>query len=99
MPHRARPRPSWVVPVTIGWVSFVAAGVAEMLFFASFDPQVLTASATFPFELSRLGAYSLGFVLFWALAAASASAVVWLLHAEPHRSDVADALEGDEPGT
>jgi hypothetical protein len=97
MPHRARPRPRWVVPVTIGWVSFVAAGVAEMLFFASFDPQVLTSAATFPFELSRLGAYTLGFVLFWALAAAAASAVVWLLRAEPHRSDAADALEGDEP--
>ena len=97
MPHRARPRPAWVVPVTIGWVSFVAAGVAEMLFFASFDPQVLTAAATFPFELSRLGAYTLGFVLFWALAAAAASAALWMLRADPHRSDATDALEGDEP--
>jgi hypothetical protein len=98
MPHRARPRPAWVVPVTIGWTSFVAAGVAEVLFFATFDPHLLLDAATFPFELTRLGAYTLGFVLFWILAAAAASAAVWMLRAEPHRSDAIDALEGDEPG-
>jgi hypothetical protein len=96
MPHRSRPRPRWVVPVTIGWTSFVAAGVAETVFFATFDPQVLTASATFPFELSRLGAYTLGFVLFWVLAAASATTAVWLLAADPQRSTEAD--DGDERG-
>lgn len=95
MPHRSRPRPRWVVPVTIGWVSFVAAGVAEVVFFATFDPQVLTASATFPFELSRSGAYTLGFVLFWILAAASASAAVWLLGADPQLST---AAADDDPG-
>lgn len=94
MPHRSRPRPRWVAPVTIGWTSFVAAGVAEMLFFAAFDPQVLTASATFPFELSRSATYTLGFALFWALAAASATVAVWLLAADPQRSTAADDAEG-----
>jgi len=100
MPHRSRPRPRWVVPITIGWVAFVAAGVAEAVFFATFDPEVLTASATFPFELSRLGAYTLGFVLFWLLAAASATAAHWLLAADPQRSPHAsdDEDEGAAPG-
>lgn len=98
MPHRSRPRPRWVIPVTIGWVSFVAAGVAETVFFATFDPQVLTASATFPFELSRLGAYTLGLVLFWALAAASATAAVWLLGADPQRSTAVADDDGAAPG-
>ena len=98
MPHRIRPRPAWVVPVTIGWTSFVAAGAADVLFFATFDPEQLADAATFPFELSRLGAYTLGFVLFWALAAIASSAALWLLHAEPHRSDAIDALEDDGPG-
>lgn len=98
MPHRSRPRPRWVVPVTIGWVSFVAAGVGETVFFATFDPQVLTASATFPFELSRIGAYTLGFVLFWVLAAASAAAAVWLLGADPQRSTAAEDDDGAAPG-
>ena len=93
MTHGPRRRPGWVVPVTIGWVSFVAAGVAEVVFFATFDPQVLTASATFPFELSRSGAYTLGFVLFWILAAASAAAAVWLLDTAPQRSP--DASDDD----
>lgn len=94
MTHRPRHRPRWVVPVTIGWVSFVAAGVAEAVFFATFDPQVLTAAATFPFAISRSGAYTLGFVMFWVLAVASAAAAVWLLRAEPHQSS--DAHPDDD---
>jgi hypothetical protein len=82
MPHRLAP-PRWVLPVTIAWVSFVAAGVAEMVFFASFDPQVLTSSATFPFELSRSATYTLGFLLFWVLAAVPTAVVIWLLDLKP----------------
>ena len=52
------------------WPSFLAAGVAEVLFFTVTDPA--------DFELGRLAAYSAGFFLFWLLAAAS-SALTCLL--------------------
>jgi hypothetical protein len=52
------------------WPSFIAAGAAEVAFFTIFDPS--------DFDAGRLAAYSIGFFLFWALAAAS-SALTFLL--------------------
>lgn len=56
--------------VAILWPSFVMAGVATVVFFAIFDPHDLVAPTWFP-DLSRLGAYSIGFFLFWMLTASS----------------------------
>lgn len=47
------------------WPSFLAAGVAEVVFFTLFDPS--------DFEIGRLGAYTVGFFLFWLLAATSST--------------------------
>jgi len=58
----------------IVWPSFVAAGVAEVVFFNVFDPS--------DFELGRLGAYTAGFFLFWLLAAVS-STLTWFLQQRP----------------
>ena len=56
--------------ISILWPSFIVAGVATILFFTAFDPAVLLADTRFA-ETSRLGAYSVGFFLFWLLTASS----------------------------
>lgn len=52
--------------VAVAWPSFLTAGVATILFFTAFDPQVLLADTDYA-DISRLGAYSIGFFLFWLL--------------------------------
>lgn len=55
---------------TIGivvWSSFLSASIATMIFFSMFDPETLGHLTTFPISLSRIGGYSLGFLLFWSL--------------------------------
>ena len=61
------------------WPSFVFAGIASMLFFASFDPTEIGYFATFPLELSAIQGYSLGFGLFWLLGVANIFAALFLL--------------------
>ena len=58
----------------IVWPSFLAAGVAEVVFFTVFDPDDL--------DMGRLAAYTLGFFLFWLLAAVS-STLTWFLQQRP----------------
>lgn len=60
------------------WVSFVLAGVATMLFFATFDPAELAQIATFPMELDRSSGYSIGFLLFWLLLIINGAVITWL---------------------
>ena len=52
------------------WPSFLAGGVAEVLFFTAFDPADL--------DMGRLAAYSAGFFFFWALAAGSSALTCFL---------------------
>jgi hypothetical protein len=63
----ASKRPNWIIFAIIAWVSFLSAGVATMLFFATFDPSELANIATFPQDLSREAGYTIGFLLFWLL--------------------------------
>lgn len=65
----------WRRIAIVAWVSFVSAAVATMVFFAMFDPDELAEITTFPIELSRTGGYSLGFLMFWLLTAATGSAL------------------------
>ncbi|MGH1543320.1 MAG: hypothetical protein ACRBHB_23150 [Arenicella sp.] len=60
------------------WVSFVGASIATMLFFATFDPELLASFATYPIELSRTAGYSLGFLLFWLLLASNGLIIAWM---------------------
>jgi len=50
--------------IAVLWPSFLTAIVATGVFFSAFDPDDL-----FPFganlEISRLGVYTIGFLLFW----------------------------------
>ena len=52
--------------IAIFWPSFLTAGVATILFFTAFDPQLLMAVSGYG-EISRLGGYTIGFFLFWVL--------------------------------
>ncbi len=56
--------------ISILWPSFLTAGLATVLFFIAFDPEQLVASGLLP-AISRLGAYTIGFFLFWLLTAGS----------------------------
>ena len=53
------------------WPSFLVACVAELVFFSLFDPVDFQLFG--PLGLSRRAGYSIGFFLFWAIAAASSA--------------------------
>ena len=52
--------------VAVLWPSFLTAGLANALFFTAFDPLDLAALTDYP-HISRTGAYTIGFFLFWLL--------------------------------
>jgi hypothetical protein len=64
--------------IVILWASFLAAGVAEVLFFTVIDPGELFFLGR-QVELGPLATYSIGFLLFWLLTAASSALTCFLL--------------------
>ncbi|MGD8378777.1 MAG: hypothetical protein PVI37_02395 [Gammaproteobacteria bacterium] len=64
---------------TVTWPSFLCAGLASVVFFATFDPQDLGLAATYSTELSRMAGYTLGFLGFWALTLLSSLLTAWLI--------------------
>lgn len=69
-------RIAWIL-----WPGFVMAIASVGIVFTLVDPADLHAFGA-PLELSRLGAYTLGFLLFWALGSAC-SALTCLLQRSP----------------
>jgi hypothetical protein len=70
----------------VSWCSFLAAGVASMLFFAAVDPQLLRDAGPRIFDsLSREAGYALGFFFFWALAACAAALSVYMVRSAGRR--------------
>lgn len=67
------------------WPGFVMAIPAVGIVFTLVDPADLHAFGA-PLEMSRLGAYSLGFLLFWALGA-GCSALTVLLQRSPFETN------------
>ena len=63
-------RGKWLIWIL--WPSFIVAGAGLAVFFTVFDPQELRFFGE-PIELSRMAVYSLGFFLFWIVAAASST--------------------------
>jgi len=63
--------------IRILWPSFLVAAAAEMAFFAMIDPGELSFFGR-PLELSSIAIYSIGFFLFWGLAAASSALSLYL---------------------
>lgn len=56
--------------IWIFWPAFVAAGIAEIVFFTVIDPKQLFLFGQ-PVELQAMATYSIGFLLFWAICAGS----------------------------
>ncbi len=63
------------------WPSFVVAGIAEGVFFTIIDPQELYLFGQ-PVHFSKLATYSIGFLGFWVVCAAS-SLMTWFLQLGP----------------
>lgn len=56
--------------VAVMWPSFLTAGIATILFFTAFDPEVILPVSGYH-AVSRTAAYSIGFFCFWILTASS----------------------------
>jgi hypothetical protein len=56
--------------IAVLWPSFLMSGLATILLFTLIDPAELVIQHR-SVEISRLGAYSIGFFLFWILTAAT----------------------------
>jgi hypothetical protein len=59
--------PLWHQVMAVLWPSFITAIVASGIFFSAFNPRDLIPY-NLDIEISALGAYSIGFLLFWLLA-------------------------------
>ena len=66
------------------WISFLAASVATMLFFALFDPVELIA--TVGREIDSQSGYALGFFFFWFISAGCSAVTAWLVRTAPKRN-------------
>lgn len=64
--------------IWILWPSFLVAGLAEVVFFTLFDPMELHLVAEAVGFRNRIAWYTIGFVLFWAFAAASSALTCFL---------------------
>ena len=62
------------------WSSFLAACVATMVFFAYFDPQLMSEDHAPPKWLAdRMTAYAVGFFFFWCVCAVASFLTAWLI--------------------
>ncbi|MCX8114442.1 MAG: hypothetical protein N3D71_05150 [Burkholderiaceae bacterium] len=59
------------------WPAFLVAAVAEMIFFALFDPADLHLFGA-PIEVERMPVYTIGFFFFWAMTSAASALTVFL---------------------
>jgi hypothetical protein len=64
--------------VAVLWPSFLVAGIATIVCFTAFDPVELIATGG-ELSISRLGAYSLGFFVFWFFTALSSFFTLYFL--------------------
>ena len=64
--------------IWILWPAFIAAGIAEVVFFTIIDPKQLYLLGQ-PVELAALTTYSIGFFLFWLLCIGSSLMTYFML--------------------
>ena len=69
---------------TVIWISFLAASVATMLFFALFDPVELLA--TVDIDVGSQTGYAIGFFFFWIISAGCSAVTAWLVRTAPRRN-------------
>jgi hypothetical protein len=70
---------------TVIWISFLAASVATMLFFAVFDPTELMATIDADIDIGRQSGYAIGFFFFWVISAGCSAITAWLVRTAPKR--------------
>jgi len=63
--------------IQVLWPSFLIAAVAEGVFFTVIDPQELYLLGE-PVHYSRIATYSIGFLCFWLVCAASSLSTIFL---------------------
>ena len=68
------------------WISFLAAAIGTMLFFALFDPVDLTGIFDDNLDIGREAGYAAGFFFFWALTAIASGVTAWLVRTAPKRA-------------
>jgi hypothetical protein len=68
------------------WISFLAAAIGTMLFFALFDPVDLTGIFDDELNIGREAGYAAGFFFFWALTAIASGVTAWLVRTAPKRA-------------
>lgn len=83
-------RLGWVL-----WPSFLMACVAELVFFALFDPSDLYLFGV-PLEAERMPVYTLGFFAFWTIGAVSSALTVFLA-ASPFEVNRCTLDSGERP--
>jgi hypothetical protein len=71
---------------TVIWISFLAASVATMLFFALFDPVGLFA--TIGLDIGVQTGYALGFFFFWLISGGCSAVTAWLVRTAPKRDAI-----------
>jgi hypothetical protein len=59
------------------WPAFLVSAVAELFFFAVFDPADLHLFGA-PVDIGRMAAYTIGFFFFWTITSAAAALSVFL---------------------
>jgi len=70
---------------TVIWISFLAASVATMMFFALFDPTELMATLDGDIDIDRQSGYAIGFFFFWTVSAGCSAVTAWLVRTAPKR--------------
>ncbi len=77
------------------WPSFMIATVATGLFFSAFDPNEL-----YPYdldiEINAVGAYTLGFFIFWALSAVSSMMTLYFAITNYNRLHADQTAQSDD---
>ena len=64
--------------IWILWPAFIAAGIAEVVFFTVIDPQQLYLLGQ-PMGLPAMATYSFGFLMFWLICAGSSLMTYFML--------------------
>lgn len=85
----------WRILGIILWPAFVVAAAATLVFFTLVDPLALAAISWPSLGLSRLGGYTLGFFMFWAVAGLSGALSCVLLRPAPQPPGRLDEEELD----
>ncbi len=80
------PRRAWLIGACL-WPGFLAAGLATMLFFSGIDPETLRVQTLPDWDISRTAGYSIGFLMFWAVASFSSALSVLLARAPRNETD------------